>query len=121
MLLKREVVLCVELPKRYLDKLAEHYYLDEFDSKQKATSFAKGIGDSLSLIGKEESRYVVEHSYDALFTDFNKGVALNENQWQESVIDGMGEAHKELQSELKVDRIDKNIAKQRKSQVDLER
>lgn len=104
----------MELPKRYLEKLAERYFVDEFDNRNKAISFAKGVGDSLSLIGKDESRYVVEHSYDALFTDFNKDVALNKDQWQESVIDGMGEAHKDLQNELKLERIDEKVAKTEK-------
>lgn len=68
----------MELPRRYLEKLAEQCFMEEFKDKRKVERFAKGIGDSLELIGEDESRYIIEHSYKSLFVNFNKDIPMTE-------------------------------------------
>ncbi len=90
----------MELPEKFLNNLASHIYMLEFEHADDAKKLAKGIGDSLELFGKEESRYIIEHSYEALFRNYNKHIEASESLWNEWVVIGMGDHHKDLQEEL---------------------
>ena len=90
----------MELPKKFLNNLASHVYMLDFEHADDAEKFAKGIGDSLELLGKEESRYVIEHSYEALFRNYDKHIEASASLWKKWVVTGMGDHHKDLQKKM---------------------
>lgn len=90
----------MELPERYLKRLGGIYYVIDFDDPVKASELAIEIGDSLKMIGEDESKYIIDHSYDSLFCKIGKEVGISKIEWQEKMVEGMGDVHKDLKKEV---------------------
>ena len=92
----------MELPKKLLEnlkiRLEEHSnnQFSKYNDKKGSMHLAKDIGEALELLEEDESRYIIEHSYDIVCSD----KSISEKEWKKWIIKGMGEHHKSLQQEI---------------------